>query len=111
MIPSPIESALLIADSMMLMPCGHPDALWEVQRQMRLVNDAYGDPMVLRLTDNVVQAAARLHGRPSEDTEEVRRGRGRGAIVKLWTCLELLQAPSPRRWPVRKPARARSSVW
>ena len=105
MLPSPIESSLLIAESMLLLPCGHPDALWEVQRQMRLVNAACGDAVVLRLTDNVVQAAARLHGLPGEESEEERRARARAAITRLWTCLELL--PQPKAQAQRRRAGAR----
>src|SRR5258708_25281919 len=106
MMSTPIESSLLIAESMMLMPCGHPDALGEVQRQMRLINTAYHpDVVVLRLTEQVVQAAAKLHDSPGAESEELRRGRGRGALAKLWTYLELLPDPKPRRRSARSRVR------
>jgi hypothetical protein len=99
MLPTQVDNSLVIATSMALMPCGHPEALPEVQRQMRLINQAYADPAVLRCTDEVVRYAAALHGPPGDDSESERRHRMRTALERLRACLEGLPHPSPR--PVR----------
>src|SRR4051812_40665291 len=107
MLTTAIDNSLVIAGSMMLMPSGHPDALLEVQRQMRLINQAYSDPNVLRLTDDVVRSAAILHGPPGADPEVRRRQRARDALERLRNVLERLPEPTPlapRKTRVRTPS-------
>jgi hypothetical protein len=96
MLPTPIDNSLVIAASMALMPCGHPEALPEVQRQMRLINRAYPDPGVLRCTDEVVRSATILHGPPGDDSESERRHRMQAALERLRACLEGLPHLPPR---------------
>jgi len=105
MLPSAIDSSLVIAASMLLMPCGHPDALLEVQRQMRLINRAYPDPGVLRATDDVVRHATRLHGPPVTEPESERREGARAAVGRLRALLESL--PLTARLAPKTRARAR----
>ena len=91
-----VDNALAITSSMALLPCGHPDALPEVQRQMRMIIQSYSDPTVLRLGDDVVRHAALLHGEPGGDSEDLRRERARAAVGRLRACLENLPDPGPR---------------
>ena len=107
MIPVTVDNSLVIAASMALLPSGHPDALREVQRQMRLINKAYPDPAVLRLTDECVRHVAVLHGPPGGDDEETRRSRARAAIGRLRAHLEGLPEIEPRRLNRRPRARTR----
>ena len=92
MLPTVIDTSLVIATSMTLMPSGHPDALREVQRQMRLINQAYRDPTVLRLTDEAVRYAALLHAPPGDESEDSRRERALAALEDLRCFLESGQA-------------------
>src|SRR5262245_16523595 len=105
LLPITVDNSLVIASSMMLMPCGHPDAVQEVQRQMHLINQAYSHPDVLRLTDDCVRHATVLHGPPGSDSEGLRRSRARAAIERLRACLEGIPPPAPQT--LRKRVRAR----
>ncbi|HUQ26022.1 MAG TPA: hypothetical protein VM140_10145 [Burkholderiales bacterium] len=106
MLPAAINGALVISGSMALLASGHPDALPEVQRQMRLINQAYPDPGVLRLTDECVRYAAALHGMPGGESEDSRRRKARAAVGRLRAHLETLPQPNPGT--LRRRARARS---
>jgi hypothetical protein len=96
MLPTVIDNSLVISASMALLPCGNPDAVQEVQRQMRLINQAYRDPEVLRLTDDCVRFASELHSPPGPESEDLRRSRARAALHRLRACLDGLPAPEPR---------------
>jgi hypothetical protein len=108
MLTTAIDNSLVIAGSMMLMPSGHPDALLEVQRQMRLINQAYSNPEVLRLTDDVVRCAGVLHGPPGADSEVQRRQSARSALERLRNLLALLPDPPASTLSRKKPARTPS---
>lgn len=95
MLRATIDTALVIASSMILLPCGHREALPEVQRQMRLINHAYPDPRVLRFTDEVVREASALHGPPGSEPESELRAAAQQAIERLRTLLETLPSPPP----------------
>jgi hypothetical protein len=106
--PTYVHSSLVICESMLLLARGHPEALRELQRQMRLVNDAYGDATVLRLTDEVVRAATILHGPPGLDDEFLLRQRAKVSLSRLRQALALLPAPRPP--PIRPPKRTPRKV-
>src|SRR5262249_21156785 len=97
---------LVICESLLLLRRGHPDAVREVQRQMRLVNSAYAEPTVHRLAEEVVRAAKLLHGPPGLEDERLLRQRARSTARRLRVVLETLPPRPPALRPA-KPVRGR----